>query len=56
MDSNDNLQSKVLIKKVVLFIILGARRRQALLSSISKKKRSFSLPIKPKNIKSQMQH
>ena len=56
MDFNDNLQSKVLIKKFVLFIILGAPGKQALLSSISKKKRSFSLPIKPKKIKSQMQH
>ena len=31
MDSNDNLQFKVLVKKtVMLFIILGARRKQAL--------------------------
>ena len=31
MDSNDNLQLKALVKKMVmLFIIFGARRKQAL--------------------------
>ena len=31
MDSNDNLQFKALVKKMVmLFIILGVRRKQAL--------------------------
>ena len=31
MDSNDNLQFKILVKKtVILFIILGACRKQAL--------------------------
>ena len=31
MDSNDNLQFKVLVQKtIILFIILGARRKQAL--------------------------
>ena len=52
MDSNDNLQFKVLVKKtVMLFIILGARRKQALFTLstdniIFKELKSFCFPIK----------
>ena len=53
MDSNDNLQFKALVKKtVMLFIIFGARRKQALFAYVLatafiKKIKSFCFPIKP---------